>query len=147
VRDVGAPDAFQRQHRERRRDDQRHRYARTRRYLPGCAALALETCVEPASEVARRLDRPRGLQREHATPHGGVVPSATGTAYEVAFETVQLARGGDQAVTKIRIPFEEFSARHRENLLPSGQHWVPGPPPNARPLARARGRGVGHRGD
>src|SRR2546426_81970 len=39
---LGAPDAFQRQHRERCRVDQRRRYARPRRYFSGRAALALE---------------------------------------------------------------------------------------------------------
>src|SRR3989441_885353 len=52
ARYLGAPDAFQSQHRECRREDQRRRYACTRRYVPCRAALALQPCVEPPSEVA-----------------------------------------------------------------------------------------------
>src|SRR5207249_1385049 len=126
VRYLGAPDAFQSQHRECRREDQRRRYACTRRYLPGRAALPLQPCVEPPSEVARGLDCPRSLQRKHAAPHGGVVPSATGAAQEMTFETAQLSWRGDQAITKIGIAFEEFGARHGESLLPSDEDRVPG---------------------
>src|SRR5439155_3557736 len=84
---VGAPDAFQRQQRESSRDKQRRRHPRTRTHVSGRATLALEPCVEPASEAARGLDRPHGLQREHTAAHGGVVASATGAALEVVLKT------------------------------------------------------------
>src|SRR3989442_15619163 len=68
------------------------------------------------------------MQADHAPPHGRVVASAAGTAGEVALKTTQLAGGGDQPVAEIGVAFEEFGARHGENLLPSGRDWVPGPP-------------------
>src|SRR5207247_8985024 len=94
--DLGAPNPFQSQHRECRREDQGRRYACTRRYLPGLAALALQPCVEPPSDVAWGLDCPRGLHRKDAAPHGRVAPSATGAAPAGACRTAQPPwRGGE----------------------------------------------------
>src|SRR5438128_11886221 len=56
----------------------------------------------------------------------------------MAFKTAQLSWRGDQAITKIRIAFEEFGARHGESLLPSDEDRVPGLCPQPPP-----GRGVG----
>src|SRR5438445_1176144 len=56
----------------------------------------------------------------------------------MTFKTAQLSWRSDQAITKIRIAFEEFGARHGESLLPSDEDRVPGLCPQPPP-----GRGVG----
>src|SRR3989442_13942071 len=59
----------------------------------------------------------------------------------MTFKTAQLSWRSDQAITKIRIAFEEFGARHGESLLPSDEDRVPGLCPQRPP---GRGLGVGH---
>src|SRR6185436_13629943 len=101
--------------------------AGARGHRRGARPLRGEPSIELAPEVGGRLDRLDVVQRGYAAAQRGIVAPAPGALNQMALETPQLPRGGDEAVTELGVAVEEFPADHNGGLVPPGPRGVPGP--------------------